>query len=154
MLKTTDKQSVWYSPDCSLRIIRPDGDYLKKQEDKKEKENMDFERMKGNRTIYFDDLVGVVTKIKNNMGVDMIKSIQVNEEKRLVTVVFTDGDVRIVKCNKEDNFDVMVGVSLAVTEHLFGSKTKRAKFITEKAKIVKVKEKKETKKTTSKKSVK
>lgn len=147
MLKTTDKHSVWYSPDCNLRIIRHSENCLEEQEDKKEKENMDFESMKGRSfTIDFDDLVGAVTKIKNNMGAKMIKSIQVNERKRLVTVVFTDGDVRIVNCNKEDNFDVTIGVSLAISEHLFGSKTKRTKFINEKTKIIKAKEKKETKK--------
>nr|DAW66829.1 MAG TPA: hypothetical protein [Caudoviricetes sp.] len=64
------------------------------------------------------------------------KSITVNEKKRIVTVVFADGDVRMSKCNKSDQFDVAVGVALCVAQHLFGSKTNFHKKIEKVAKYV------------------
>lgn len=73
-----------------------------------------------------------------------IKSILVNEVARVVTVKFLDGDVRIIKCHKEDEFDYNIGVSLAISEHVFGSKTQRSKFIKNNASYVKEKHKKET----------
>lgn len=66
-----------------------------------------------------------------------IKSVLVNKKKRLITVVFSDKDVRIIKCNKEDHFDVSVGVALAISEHLFGSKTQRNKWLEKHTKYVK-----------------
>lgn len=64
------------------------------------------------------------------------KSITVNEKKRIVTVVFADGDVRMSKCSKSDHFDVSVGVALCVAQHLFGSKTNFHKKIEKVAKYV------------------
>lgn len=62
-------------------------------------------------------------------GFTQIRSITVNKEKKIVTVVFKDGDVRMSKCCKEDKFDVSVGVALAVSYRFFGSKTKMHKEI-------------------------
>lgn len=50
-----------------------------------------------------------------------ISSVTVNETKRIVTVVFKDGDVQIVHCNEEDNFDVEIGIALAIAHRFCGS---------------------------------
>lgn len=61
-----------------------------------------------------------------------IRNILVNENKRLITVVFTDGEHEIIKCSEEDHFDVNIGVALAITQHLYGSKSKFHKDIAKK----------------------
>ena len=76
----------------------------------------------------------------------MIKSVTANEEKRIVTVVFKDGDVRMSKCSKEDDFDLEVGIALCVAAHMFGSKNLFKKFVDSQKKKSKVKaQKKQTK---------
>ena len=63
-----------------------------------------------------------------------IKSITVNKEKQIVTVVFADGGVEMIKCCKEDkkNFDVNIGVALAIAKHLYGSKNRFHKEVVKK----------------------
>ena len=67
-----------------------------------------------------------------------IQTIHVNEAKKLMTVVFTDGTHEIVKCSPEDCFDTEIGFALALTRKLFGSKTRVRKFISNNAKTLKV----------------
>lgn len=74
-----------------------------------------------------------------------ITSILVNESKRVVTVIFPNGDVRMSKCSEKDEFDVKVGVALCILYHMFGSSTKASKAIEQKAKFVTKKEKEEPK---------
>lgn len=74
-----------------------------------------------------------------------IASILVNEGKRVVTVTFADGDVRMSKCSEKDEFDVKVGVALCILYHMFGSSTKASKVIERKAKFVTKKKKEEPK---------
>ncbi len=69
-----------------------------------------------------------------------IRNIQVNEEKRLVTVVFTDGTHEIIKCAEDDHFDVHIGVALAIVKHLYGSKNKFHKDVAKKTKIINTKD--------------
>lgn len=71
---------------------------------------------------------------------DEIVSILVNEDKRVVTVTFSNGDVKISRCSEKDEFDVKVGVALCVLYHMFGSNTKASKVIAEKARVIKKKE--------------
>lgn len=52
-----------------------------------------------------------------------IKSITVNEDERVVCVVFDDGK-RIVRCDPHDQFDAEVGVSIAIARHVLGSRNK------------------------------
>lgn len=66
-----------------------------------------------------------------------IQSILINEEAKVVTIKFLDGDVRVIRCHQEDEFDYNVGVSLAISEHIFGSKNQRNKIIKEVAKVIK-----------------
>lgn len=64
------------------------------------------------------------------MGIDkLIKFVTVNEKKRIITVVFKDGDVRMIKCSDDDTFDTRVGVALCIAHHYAGSKTKFNKYI-------------------------
>lgn len=74
-----------------------------------------------------------------------IASILVNEGKRVVTVTFADGDVRMSKCSEKDEFDVKVGAALCILYHMFGSSTKASKVIEQKAKFVTKKKKEEPK---------
>ena len=74
-----------------------------------------------------------------------IASILVNESKRVITVTFADGDVKMSKCSEKDEFDVKVGVALCVLYHMFGSSTKASKVIEQKAKFVTKKKKEESK---------
>ena len=66
-----------------------------------------------------------------------IQTIHVNEAKKIMTVVFSDGTHEIVKCSPEDCFDTEIGFALALTRKLFGSKTQVRKFISNNAKILK-----------------
>lgn len=70
-----------------------------------------------------------------------IRNVLVNKQKGLVTVVFTDGEHEIIKCKKGDHFDVRIGVALAISQHLFGSKNKFHKEVDKKTKFVENKNK-------------
>ena len=76
-----------------------------------------------------------------------IQTIHINEEKKVVVVVFDNGRKQIVKCSPEDSFDTEIGFALAFTRAIFGSKTQVRKLIANKASVVKkeVKPKKSTK---------
>lgn len=69
-----------------------------------------------------------------------IQTIHVNEAKRIMTVVFSDGTKQIVKCSPEDSFDTEIGFALAIVRKLFNSKSQVRKFIANNAKVIKVPE--------------
>ncbi len=73
---------------------------------------------------------------KRDWRFDYMRSILINEEKRVVTVVFHNGDVRIVKCAPGDDFDPEIGVCLAIARHKLGSKSQVRKVIGRKAKVI------------------
>lgn len=66
-----------------------------------------------------------------------IKTIHVNEAKKIMVVVFDDGTKQIVKCSPEDSFDAEIGFALALARRLFGSKTQVRKYIDRNAKVIK-----------------
>ena len=66
-----------------------------------------------------------------------IKTIHVNEAKKIMAVVFEDGTKQIVKCSPEDSFDAEIGFALALSRKLFGSKTQVLKYIDRNAKVIK-----------------
>lgn len=69
-------------------------------------------------------------KLTKSQGENMIQKIQVNEKKKIVTVVFEDScDVQMVKCSDKDEFDPLIGVALCIAAHVFHSKTKFKKFV-------------------------
>lgn len=65
------------------------------------------------------------------------QTIHVNEEKKVVTVVFSDGTKQVVKCSPGDSFDTEIGFALAFARKLFGSKTQVRKYIARNAKVIK-----------------
>ena len=52
----------------------------------------------------------------------IIEDVYVNEEKKTTTVKFSDGTIQTVKCHKDDVFDPVVGVAIAVSSFVFGTK--------------------------------
>ena len=59
-----------------------------------------------------------------------IKSVTVNEKKRIVTVVFNDGDIRMSKAHKDDKFDVEVGIAMCLAyKYMNMSKTQYHKAV-------------------------
>lgn len=48
-----------------------------------------------------------------------IKDIFYNEEKKVVIVKFGDGKKVITRCHEGDEFDLLVGISLCVTKHIY-----------------------------------
>lgn len=66
-----------------------------------------------------------------------ISSITVNENMKIVTVVFEDGDVQMSKCTEDDKFDINVGVAMCIAYHLYGSKSKFHKEVESKASYAK-----------------
>jgi len=73
------------------------------------------------------------TQIKHYLK---IKNVLYNKKNRLLTVVFDDGEVVMIKCSPKDNFDVNIGVSLAITKRLYGSKNKFHKEVQKHFKII------------------
>ena len=73
-------------------------------------------------------------------------SITVNEEERVVTVVFEDGSVRMSRCSKDDHFDPVIGVAMCIAARKLGSRTKLKKYVENNARFVKPKKKKVDKK--------
>lgn len=90
-----------------------------------------------------DELVKGILIAKMNMirKSNNIKCISVNEEKRIITVVFEDKDVQLVRCLPTDEFDIEIGVALAIARHQFGSRNKLRKTIDEKIRYVAKKKK-------------
>ena len=68
-------------------------------------------------------------KLTRSQGENMIQKIQINEKKKIVTVVFEDDDVKMIKCSDKDEFDPSIGVALCIAAHVFHSKTKFKKFV-------------------------
>jgi hypothetical protein len=60
-----------------------------------------------------------------------IKSVFFNEVKKTTTVVFNDHTSVIVKCTDNDRFDPEVGLAMALTKKLVGSRSKFQKLVDE-----------------------
>ena len=52
----------------------------------------------------------------------IIDSVYVNETKKTTTVKFADGSIQTVTCHPDDVFDPVVGVAIAVSSFVFGTK--------------------------------
>ena len=48
-----------------------------------------------------------------------IKDIFYNEDKKVVIVKFGDGKKVVTHCHEGDEFDLLVGISLCVTKHIY-----------------------------------
>ena len=70
-----------------------------------------------------------------------IKSITLNEDKKITTVVFGDGSVKMSKCNKKDSYDPSIGVAMCIAYKIFDSKTKFHKYVNDNGKKIKTTQK-------------
>lgn len=52
----------------------------------------------------------------------IIEDVYVNEIKKTTTVKFSDGTIQTITCHPDDAFDPVVGVAIAVSSFVFGSK--------------------------------
>ena len=76
-----------------------------------------------------NELDEIIKRCIKNTTRPLIRSVTVNETKRIITVVFNDGDVRMEHCSKEDHFDPKIGIALCVVHHMAGSKNKYNKMV-------------------------
>ena len=77
------------------------------------------------------------------MSEDGVKSVTVNESKKVVTVAFKSGVIRMAKCSEKDEFDPEIGFALCLAYLFYGSKTRFKKELKKIAKPVAKKKKKE-----------
>lgn len=82
---------------------------------------------------------------KKNLKVNgsIITGIYPNEAKRILVVKFSDGETVRLTCHKEDVWDINIGVALAMSYKMCGSKNAYRKQVEELAKPVTSKVKKE-----------
>lgn len=66
-----------------------------------------------------------------------VNAIYVNEQKKTVVVVFSNGHKKIVKCSPKDEFDAEVGFAIAIAREFVGEKMKVSEFVAKKAKVIK-----------------
>ena len=59
--------------------------------------------------------------VRGHVG-KIIDSVYINETKKTTTVKFADGTVQTVTCHENDVFDPVIGVAIAVSSYVFGSK--------------------------------
>lgn len=63
-----------------------------------------------------------------------IRSVQINEKKGVVTIVWRNGEVTMAKCGPNDEFDVEKGIAIAFMKHWFASTTQMNKWMREQTK--------------------
>ena len=63
------------------------------------------------------------TATKKTICIDTnyVKRIFVDEQEKVIVVKFLDNTIEKVKCSEEDDFDINVGVAIAIARHIFGS---------------------------------
>ena len=76
-----------------------------------------FYNLIGNRNEAERDEVAV----RGHVG-KIIDAVYINETKKTTTVKFADGTVQTVTCHENDVFDPVIGVAIAVSSYVFGSK--------------------------------
>lgn len=64
-----------------------------------------------------------------NIGDFMIRSVFINEKKKVVTIVWSDGEVTLAKCGANDIWDPEKGFYVAFTKRFFASTTQMNKFV-------------------------
>jgi len=70
---------------------------------------------------------------------NIIKTVFVDQEKKVIVVQFSDDTKEVIKCSLDDDFDPAVGVSLAICRKLFGHATFYKKIVQKKAHYIKAK---------------
>ena len=61
----------------------------------------------------------------------VIKKVQINEKKKVVTIVWTDGRVTLAKCGENDIWDPEKGLLVCIAKHMFVSGTQMNKWLKE-----------------------
>ena len=96
-------------------------------------------------TTTFDDLLKMTCpfdtttkkEVKSMKSINFptdIKTVHINDKKKVVTVVFANGSKGIARCHPNDEFDPVVGFCTAVTYALFKSRTQCLKYVNNKVK--------------------
>ena len=62
---------------------------------------------------------------------DVIKKVQINEKKKVVTIVWTDGQVTLAKCGENDIWDPEKGLLVCIAKRMFVSGTQMNKWLKE-----------------------
>ena len=65
-----------------------------------------------------------------------LSDIMYDEQKKVVIVSFKDGTKIVKHCHEEDDFDVEVGVALAIAKRMFGTTTNFKKYVSRKARNI------------------
>ena len=69
-------------------------------------------------------------KFKEDKNLDrVIRHVQVNEKKKVVTIVWKDGEVTMAKCGPNDIWDPEKGVLVCVAKRFFNSNTQFSKWL-------------------------
>lgn len=107
--------------------------------EREEKKNMYLEVIGGRRNgketaKELLNLIYGTSQMTNDLIPAMIRSVQINEKKRVVTIVWKDGTVTMAKCSMFEQFDVEKGISIAVMKRFFSSTTKMNKWLKEQTK--------------------
>ena len=66
---------------------------------------------------------------RENVLEHIIRSVTINEKKKIVTVVFNHGEVYMSKCSKLDEFDPQIGIAICICSYYAGSKSAFKKFV-------------------------
>lgn len=62
---------------------------------------------------------------------DVIKKVQINEKKKVVTIVWTDGQATLAKCGENDIWDPEKGLLVCIAKRMFVSGTQMNKWLKE-----------------------
>ena len=81
------------------------------------------------RFTYANNTPTCQNKEENGMTIPDIKNVFFNEVKKATTVVFNDHTSVVVKCAENDTFDPEIGLAMALTKKMFGSRTKLQKVV-------------------------
>lgn len=81
------------------------------------------------RFAYANNTPTCQNKEENSMVIPDIKNVFFNEVKKATTVMFNDHTSVVVKCAENDTFDPEVGLAMAITKKMFGSRTKLQKVV-------------------------
>lgn len=74
--------------------------------------------------------VSFTFEYKEDKNLDrVIRKVQINEKKKVVTIVWKDGEVTMAKCGPNDTWDPEKGVLVCVAKRFFNSNTQFSKWL-------------------------
>lgn len=95
-----------------------------------------FDEKENNEMISYirNDLDTFKATLQMNLTPLLVRSVQINEKKGVVTIVWRNGEVTMAKCGPNDEFDVEKGIAIAFMKHWFASTTQMNKWLKEQTK--------------------